>query len=121
MLRHTDGPRRAVRMTVIASALKKLRQNVTSKLCAASRWRVTTPAMLHSRVTRTISETARAWVIEVRGMGCVRVGRGGAAMGVTIAPIKARRRCHENVAGFDFVRRGVREKTARMPRRLLEN
>ena len=68
MLRQTDGPRRNVRMTVIASALKKLRQKVTSKLCAESRWRVTTPAMLQSSVTRIISETARAWVIEVLGM-----------------------------------------------------
>ncbi len=41
-----------------AIALLKLRQNVTSKLRAASRWRVTTPAMLHSRVTRTISAKA---------------------------------------------------------------
>jgi len=42
-----------------ASALNRLRQKVTSKLRAASRWRVTTPAMLHISVTSTISATAR--------------------------------------------------------------
>lgn len=52
--------------------VEKLRQNVTSKLCAESRWRVTTPAMLHNSVTRIINKTARAWVSELFGMiyGC---------------------------------------------------
>jgi hypothetical protein len=39
--------------------LKALRQNVTSKSRAASRCRLTTPAVLHSSVTSTISATAR--------------------------------------------------------------
>ena len=57
--RHMPVPRRTVRPMASASALNRLRQNVTSKLRAASRWRVTTPAMLHSRVTSTINATAR--------------------------------------------------------------
>jgi glutamate-5-semialdehyde dehydrogenase len=39
-----------------------LRQNVTSKLRALSRWRVTTPAIDHISVIATISKTARLWV-----------------------------------------------------------
>ena len=42
-----------------------LRQNVTSKLRAASRCRVTTPAMLHISVTSTISSTAREWEMRI--------------------------------------------------------
>ena len=57
------GPRSAPSSTTSAAALKRLRQKVTSKLRAASRWRVTTPAMLHIRATRTIRNTARRCVI----------------------------------------------------------
>ena len=46
-------------MSGSASALNRLRQNVTSKLRAASRWRVTTPAMLHISVTQIISARPR--------------------------------------------------------------
>ncbi|WP_284465441.1 hypothetical protein [Diaphorobacter nitroreducens] len=49
------------RITHSDSSMKKLRQKVTSKLRAWSRWRVTTPAMDHMKVTATISQTARAW------------------------------------------------------------
>src|SRR5436309_14247188 len=57
--RQSATPRIALNAIVIATALKRLRQNVTSKLAVASKWRVTTPAMLHSKVTRIISATAR--------------------------------------------------------------
>ena len=53
------GPRSHDSSTTSASALKPLRQKVTSKLRAASRCRVTTPAMLHISVASTISHTAR--------------------------------------------------------------
>jgi hypothetical protein len=46
------------RITSSDTMVKKLRQNVTSKLLACSSWRVTTPAMDHIRVTATISQTA---------------------------------------------------------------
>ena len=52
-----------------AATVKKLRQNVTSKDRADSRWRVITPAVLHKRVTKTIRDTARACDIEALGMG----------------------------------------------------
>ena len=61
--RHMVRLRIAPSARVSVRALKKLRQNVTSKLRAASRWRATTPAMLHSRVTTIIRTTARAWLI----------------------------------------------------------
>lgn len=57
--RHKAGPRISVSAPTKASALKALRQKVTSKLRATSSWRVTTPAILHSKVTSTISATAR--------------------------------------------------------------
>ena len=57
-LPNSAGPRSQVSPTTKASALKALRQKVTSKLRALSRCRVTTPAMLHSSVTSTISPTA---------------------------------------------------------------
>ena len=56
--RHQPAPRIAVSATVSASTVNALRQNVTSKARAASRWRVTTPAMLHISVTGTIKQTA---------------------------------------------------------------
>ena len=40
-------------------AANTLRQKVTSKPCAFSRWRVSTPAMLHKVAAHTISRTAR--------------------------------------------------------------
>ena len=58
-VRHSDGPRKIVNAMIKLRALKKLRQKVTSKLAAASRWRVTTPAMLQSKVTTIIRTTAR--------------------------------------------------------------
>ena len=42
--------------------MKKLRQKVTSKLRACSRWRVTNPAIDQSKVTTTIRNTARVCV-----------------------------------------------------------
>ena len=56
------GPRSQDNSSTSARALKPLRQKVTSKLRAASRWRVTTPAMLHISVASTISQTARRWL-----------------------------------------------------------
>ena len=50
------------RITSSDSAVKKLRQNVTSKLRACSRWRVTTPAVDHISVTATMSTTAWLWL-----------------------------------------------------------
>ena len=47
------------KITAKLMTVKKLRQNVTSKLLAASRWRVTTPAVDHMRVTSSIRMTAR--------------------------------------------------------------
>ena len=58
-LDQSAGPRKTVSARANPRALKVLRQKVTSKLRAASRWRVTTPAMLHSRVTKIIKKTAR--------------------------------------------------------------
>jgi hypothetical protein len=55
----TAGPRSQGSSSASASTVKALRQNVTSKLRAASRWRVTMPAMLHISVTRIIVTTAR--------------------------------------------------------------
>ncbi len=46
------------RMSSSDSAVKALRQKVTSKRAADSSWRVTTPAMDHIRVTATIRKTA---------------------------------------------------------------
>ncbi len=51
-------PRIKVNPMERAMALKKLRQKVTSKLGAESRCRVTTPAILQSRVTKIINDTA---------------------------------------------------------------
>ena len=55
---HKPRPRQASSPTARLNAVKKLRQKVTSKLRALSRCRVTTPAILHSSVTSTISPTA---------------------------------------------------------------
>jgi len=44
--------------TIRAWALKALRQNITSKLAAKSRWSVTTPTMFRRRVTTIMRETA---------------------------------------------------------------
>ena len=57
---NTPGPCHSGRMTSSDTALKKLRQNVISKPCAACIWRVTTPAVDHSAVASTIVHTARA-------------------------------------------------------------
>jgi hypothetical protein len=45
--------------------LKALRQKVTSKLRAESKWRVSTPAMLQSRVAAIIVITAARWLIDL--------------------------------------------------------
>jgi hypothetical protein len=58
-LRQRSGPRFQVKKIAIVRAVNPLRQKVTSKLGAESRCRVTTPAMLQSKVTKTINETAR--------------------------------------------------------------
>ena len=55
-------PCTAGRMTSSDSTVNRLRQNVTSKLRACSRCRVTTPAIDHISVTATMSHTARVWV-----------------------------------------------------------
>ena len=52
-------PRAYTNQTISVSAQKKLRQNVTSKLLALSRWRVKTPAMLHKNVAPIMSRMAR--------------------------------------------------------------
>ncbi len=57
-LRQRPGPRVKVRANARAMTPKPLRQNVTSKLLAVSRCRVTTPAMLQSRVTTIIRDMA---------------------------------------------------------------
>src|SRR6185369_4153662 len=54
----TSRPWKNGRMTSSDTTVKKLRQNVTSKLRACSRWRVITPAMDHIRVTATMRKTA---------------------------------------------------------------
>ena len=56
----TARPWKNGRITSRDSNVKKLRQKVTSKLRACSRWRVITPAVDHIKVTATISRTA--WV-----------------------------------------------------------
>jgi hypothetical protein len=55
-------PLKTGKMTNNDSSVKKLRQKVTSKLLAASRWRVTTPAVDHKKATSTMTTTARLWV-----------------------------------------------------------
>jgi hypothetical protein len=40
------------------STVNTLRQKVTSKLCALSRWRVTTPAIDHMAAQATMTQTA---------------------------------------------------------------
>ena len=55
---HHCAPRIGDRPIDSAPIVNALRQNVTSKLSAPCRWRVTTPAMLHISVTRTIRRTA---------------------------------------------------------------
>ena len=59
ILANTARPWKNGRITSSDSTVKKLRQKVTSKLRACSRWRVTTPAMDHIRVTATISTRPR--------------------------------------------------------------
>ena len=66
MSRNSARPRSGSSRSSRVRALNRLRQKVTSKLRAASRWRVTTPAMLHSSVTSTISATARPWFMNGR-------------------------------------------------------
>ena len=55
VLRSAAAPRRRASRTTRAAALKALRQKVASNPLAASRWRVTTPAMLQSSVATTIA------------------------------------------------------------------
>ena len=73
---NTARPLKSGRMTSSDSAVKKLRQKVTSKLLAASSWRVTTPAMDHINVMRIISATALECVSFIdkstSGTGCRR-------------------------------------------------
>ena len=57
---NTPGPCHSGRMTSSDSALKALRQNVTSNPCATCSCRVTTPAVDHSSVASTIIHAARA-------------------------------------------------------------
>ena len=59
---NTPRPCASGKMISRHTMVKKLRQKVTSNFCACSRWRVTTPAMDHSRVTNTIIRTARLCV-----------------------------------------------------------
>lgn len=61
-LANTRGPPNSGRMTNRESAVNRLRQKVTSKLRAASRLRVTTPAVDHIKATATMTKTARVWV-----------------------------------------------------------
>ena len=62
ILEKTTRPWKKGRITSSDSTVKKLRQKVTSKLRACSRWRVTTPAMDHMSVAATIRKTARVCV-----------------------------------------------------------
>ena len=60
---HASRRRVKARIPAIETAAKKLRQNVTSQLCAWSSQRATRPAVLQSTLAPTIHATARAWVI----------------------------------------------------------
>ena len=55
-------PRCATKMAINDKNAKKLRQKVTSKDRANSRYRVTIPAVDHSRVTSSMVKTARLWL-----------------------------------------------------------
>jgi hypothetical protein len=57
-LRQTEGPCQTVMITTKPNTVKALRQKVTSKPRALSRWRETTPAIDHIAVTSTIKATA---------------------------------------------------------------
>jgi hypothetical protein len=70
MSRNSAVPRSGSSTTSSVSVLNRLRQKVTSKLRAASRWRVTTPAMLHSSVASTISATAWRWLMGASNCEC---------------------------------------------------
>jgi len=59
MRANTPRPCISGRITSRLSTVNRLRQKVTSNFCACSRWRVTTPAVDHIRVTAIISNTAR--------------------------------------------------------------
>jgi hypothetical protein len=58
-LAKTSRPLTTGRITHSESTVNRLRQKVTSKLRANSRWRVTTPAVAHIIVTATMTRTAR--------------------------------------------------------------
>ena len=66
ILANTCRPWKNGRITRSDSTVKKLRQNVISKLRACSRWRVTTPAIDHIRVTATMRKTALVCVSFMR-------------------------------------------------------
>jgi hypothetical protein len=69
--------RQTGRITSSDSAVKALRQNVTSKRAADSSWRETTPAMDHMRVTASMRKTAWVWVRRFRALkGMVGVAQG---------------------------------------------
>ena len=75
-LRQNAAPRMIVMVMDKESSMNELRQKATSKLRAASRWRVTTPAVLHMKATNTINNTARVWVIDQSAGGSLAwVGR----------------------------------------------
>ena len=77
---HRPAPRIQPSAISSASALNALRQKVTSKLRADSRWRVSAPAMLHRKVTSSIVATADLWVMRriPAKRACGRVPSGGA-------------------------------------------
>ena len=58
MRRHTLHPCHRGRISSSDSNVKKLRQKVISNAWACSRWRVTTPAVAHRKVTSTMRPTA---------------------------------------------------------------
>ena len=59
------GTRRAAytNHTISVMAQNRLRQKVTSKLFAPSRWRVKTPAMLHMKAASTMGEDCAAMLL----------------------------------------------------------
>ncbi len=79
---HRLQPRIHVSARPRATRLNRLRKNVTSKLSAVCSDRLTTPAVLHIRVTRTMPKAARAWLMEGDGFiasKCRRSSSGAAA------------------------------------------
>ena len=60
-LHQSPLPLNNVKVTIRNTAQNALRQKVTSKLGAESRCRVTTPAILRSKVTKMVIQTAWKW------------------------------------------------------------